>query len=263
VTGTGVVVERQGRLAFLRLSRPEVLNAIDDAVCDGLIDALATLEADPEVGAIVVHGEGDRAFSAGADLRHMRGLAGEPLRRFVEKTWGVFDRLARSPILSIAVLHGHVLGGGMELALACDLRVAEEGVSIGFPEMTLGSVPGSGAMQRLPALIGPARALELTVLGRRLGAHEAAAIGLVNAAVARGQALEVATAWATIAAERPREALRYAKAAVRAGLEPTVAAAFHGLISDACHADARYRANTGRFAAPSDAQEAPLPREKG
>ena len=244
---TSVELEQSGAIAHLRLARPRVLNAIDEAVCDQLAAHLGALEAEPGVSVIVLSGAGDRAFSSGADLTFMRQLEGRSLRRFIEKTWEVFDRLARSPLPSVAALHGYVLGGGAELALACDLRVADASTVLGFPEMGLGGVPGSGALQRLPALIGPARALELVMLGRRIGADEAMAMGLVNRVVPGGQALVAAMEWAGEIATRPAEALRYAKTALRLGLAPGLAAAFHGLVSDATHADPDYQNNTERF----------------
>jgi enoyl-CoA hydratase/carnithine racemase len=242
-----LTLERHGRVAHLRLDRPRVLNAIDGAMCDALAAAIASLEADPGVGAIVVSGAGKKAFSAGADLTHMRGLEGARLRRFIEQTWIVFERLASSPLPSVAALHGYVLGGGLELALACDLRIADQTVQLGLPEMGLGSVPGSGALQRLPALIGPARTTEMMLLGRRIDAAEAAAIGLVNRTVAKGEALAATMAWAEAIAKLPPEAVRYAKAALRVGRLPEVAASLHGLISDACHADKRYQDKTDQF----------------
>jgi enoyl-CoA hydratase len=225
-----------------------VVNAIDDAVCDELEGHVAALEADGAVSVIVLSGAGDKAFSSGADIKFMRQLSGAPLRRFIERTWEVFERLARSPLVSIAALHGYVLGGGVELALACDLRIADASATLGFPEMTLGSVPGSGALQRLPALIGPARTMELVTLGRRIGADEALAMGLVNRVVPEGQALAAAMELAAEIAKRPAESLRYAKIALGLGRGGGVAAAFHGLVSSARQADPAYRRETEKFA---------------
>lgn len=244
----GIIVERHGRVAHLKLSRPHVLNAIDAAVCETLQREIAALEADSGIGAIVLSGEGEQAFSAGADLTYMRSIeAGAPLRRFIELTWLAFERLAASPLPSIAALHGYVLGGGLELALACDMRIADATVQIGLPEMGLGSVPGSGALQRLPALVGVAKATEMIITGTRIGAAAAEASGLVNRAVEAGRAFETALEWAELAARRPPEALRYMKVALQAGRQSGIAAALHGLVSDACHADRRYRENTDRF----------------
>ncbi len=243
-----LAVERHGRVAHLMLNRPRVLNALNSSICEALIREIAALEADADVGAIVVSGQGDKGFSAGADLTEMRTLeGGAALRRFIELTWLAFERLAASPLPSVAALHGYVLGGGLELALACDLRIADATVQIGLPEMSLGSVPGSGALQRLPMLVGPAKATEMIIIGRRLGAAEAETAGLINKAVDAGKALAAALEWAALAAQRPPEALRYMKLALQLSRQGNTAASVHGLISDACHADRRYRANTERF----------------
>lgn len=245
---TAIVVERHGRVAHIKLNRPHVLNAIDPEVCELLQTEISALEADDGIGAIVLSGEGPRAFSAGADLTYMRTVeGGTALRRFIELTWVAFERVASSPLPSIAALHGHVLGGGLELALACDMRIADSTVQIGLPEMGLGSVPGSGALQRLPALVGPAKAAEMIITGARVGAVAAETTGLVNRAVEAGRALDTALEWAAIAAQRPPEALRYMKIALQVGRQPGIAAALHGLISDACHSERGYRANTERF----------------
>jgi enoyl-CoA hydratase/carnithine racemase len=242
-----VRLEHHGPVALIEIARPEKLNAIDALVCDGLAARLDAAESDPDCRVVVLAGAGRRAFSAGADLAFMGGLEGRALRRFIERTWEVFERFAASPLPTIAALHGHVLGGGAELALACDLRLIEEGASLGFPEMGLGGLPGSGAMQRLPELIGRSRALELVAFGRRLSGSEAAAIGLANRVVAPGAVRGEALAWAAELAGRPAESLRYAKLALRIGGEGGIAAAFHGLVSSVRQADPSYRASTRRF----------------
>jgi len=246
-----ITLQRDVRVAHLQLNRPASLNAIDGHVCHRLIDHIDRLEEDAEVVALVISGRGDRSFSAGADLKHMRTLeSGAALRRFIELTWRAFEHLANSRLISVAALHGHVLGGGLELALACDLRLADGTASIGLPELGLGSVPGSGALQRLPRLIGAARALEMIAMGRRLSATQAESIGLVNAAVAPGQAQAEALSWARTIAGHSGEALRYLKAGLQGGADMRMAAVWHGLVSDACHRDRRYQDNTSRFKQP-------------
>lgn len=241
-------VERLDSVASLELARPEVLNAIDGELNDALTAAVRELETDGRTKVLVLCGRGERAFSAGADLKYMRGLSGAALRRFIERTWEPLEALARSPLVSIAALHGHVLGGGAELALACDLRVAAADLSFGFPEMVLGSLPGSGGMQRLPELVGRAKALELVTLGTRLDARAAVALGLVNRVsdgevTVREAALELARA----IAERPAESLRYAKVAMRMAGRPDLAGAFHGLVSSVRQSDPDYRGRTEAF----------------
>lgn len=242
-----VLCESKNGIAHLRLNRPSVLNAIDNKLCRGLIASIERIEGDSAVRVIVLSGNGARAFSSGADLKHMRLLAGADLRRFIELTWHAFDRLARSPLPSIAALHGHVLGGGLELALACDMRIAQSDAQLRLPEIQLGSVPGSGAVQRLPALVGRAKAAELIFMGEILSASDAERIGLVNKVVADGTALGTAIDWAQRIASRSREAVRYLKIGLSAETAQGIAPAFHGMISDLCHREPRYEENTARF----------------
>lgn len=238
-------VERRGAVAVLELARPEVLNALDGELCESLLAAVRDLERDDDIRVLVLCGRGERAFCAGADLKHMRGLSGPALRRFIERTWEPLEALALSPLVSIAALHGHVLGGGAELALACDVRVAAPDMRFGFPEMVLGSLPGSSGMQRLPEIVGRAKALELVALGTRLDGDAALGLGLVSrlaepGASVRETALELAASFA----ERPAESLRYAKVAMRMAGRPDLAAAFHGLVSSVRQADPDYRGRT-------------------
>jgi enoyl-CoA hydratase/carnithine racemase len=232
-------------VVHLELHRPEVLNALDAATYGELLSALDALEGDGDTRVLVLSGAGGRAFSAGADLKFMRGLSGAALRRFIEATHAPAERLQRSPLISIAALDGHVLGGGAELALACDMRVAGAELRFAFPEMTLGSLPGSGGMQRLPGLVGRARALELVTLGRAVGTEEALRLGLVLEVAADAPAR--ATALALAIAERPAESLRYAKVAMGLSGDPIAAGAFHGLVSSLRQADPEYQKNRSRI----------------
>lgn len=236
----------------LQICRPDVLNALNRDVCESLISAMATLERDRDTGegetkVLVVSGQGPRAFCSGADLTHMRSLSGADLRRFIELTWTALDSLSRTPIITIAALHGYTLGGGAELALACDLRVADTSLQMGFPEMTLGSLPGSGGMQRLPRIIGRSAALELVCLGTRLTSDQAKDLGLVNRIAKEKSVLEEALSLGEEIAQRPAESLRYAKLSMQAEEDPHMAGALHGLISSVCQADPSYRTNTTRF----------------
>lgn len=237
-------VEVDGPVATIVLSRPEALNALDGRACDEIVEALDELEERGDVSVLILRGEG-RAFSAGADLKHMRALEGERLRRFIERTWVMGERINRSPILSIAAIGGYALGGGAELALACDLRLCEADAQIGFPEMTLGSVPGSGAMQRLNVLLGPARTLELVVEGRRIDGVRAGEIGLANRVVQSGEAAEAARQWAGLLSQRPIEAIRYAKMSMRLPVDGAVAPLVHGMVSSICQSASAYRQRAG------------------
>jgi enoyl-CoA hydratase len=243
-----VTIERHGAVALVWLDRPAKVNALDTALCQGLVAAVEAVEADESVGAMVLAGRGTRGFSAGADLATVARLSGADKRRFVEAAWLALDRVAAAPVPSIGALHGHVLGGGLELALACDLRFADPAARLALPELGLGSVPSFGAVQRLPALVGQARALELMLGGEALDAEAACRLGLVTRVTAPGAVVDEALARAEVLALLPREAVRYLKLALAMPADRR-AAGLHGLISDACHASPAYQARIARFSA--------------
>ncbi|HRO10869.1 enoyl-CoA hydratase/isomerase family protein [Amaricoccus sp.] len=241
-----VTVEARGRVALVWLDRPAKINALDAALCRALVRAVEEIEADAGLGAMVIAGRGPHGFSAGADLATVARLSGAAKRRFVEEAWRAIDRVAAAPVPSVAALHGHVLGGGLELALACDLRFADPGARLALPELALGSVPSFGAVQRLPALVGRARAVELILGGEVLDAEAAGRAGLVTRVTAAGAVIEEALARAEVLAGLPREAVRYLKLALAMPADGR-AAALHGLISDACHSSPEYQARIARF----------------
>jgi enoyl-CoA hydratase len=206
-------------VATVTLSRPDVHNAMNEAMRRDLtrcFDAIATAE---DVSVVVVTGAGERAFSAGADIREFV----EPLVpvRFREQRRRLDFRQAMDrcwqPI--IAAVNGFALGGGLELALACDIRIAAVGATLGLTEVNLAIIPGGGGTQRLPRLIGRGKALEMILTGARIPAVEALRIGLVERVVPAGEALKAATELARAIAAKAPVALRYAKEAVVKGLE--------------------------------------------
>jgi enoyl-CoA hydratase len=218
-----------GTVAHLTLCNPP-LNLVTREVLEALDAALETLEgAEPgDVRVVVVSGDGERAFSAGSDVRdfeHQRGPAG---RARHELESGVASRLARLPMPTIAAIEGNALGGGLELALCCDIRVASERAKLGLPEVRLAVTPGAGGTQRLPRVVGAARARELILTGRVIDAAEAGRIGLVSRVAPAGQALAVADEIAgEIAARGPvavREAKRLLDLATDADLDAGLAA---------------------------------------
>lgn len=165
-------------VALITIDRPEVLNAIDAETMRQLVDALERLDADPACRCIVVTGAGDRAFAAGADIREMATATPVTLTR--SNDFGRWDRIGgiRTPI--IAAVRGYALGGGFELAMACDMIVAADDAQFGQPEVRIGVIPGAGGTQRLTRAMGKARAMELILTGRRLPAREADAHGLIS-----------------------------------------------------------------------------------
>jgi enoyl-CoA hydratase len=212
------VERRDDGVAVIRLDNPKV-NALSTALLTELEAAAKDLTAEP-VGAVVVTG-GDRIFAAGADITE---FGGQDEARVVGATFrGALDAVAALPCPVIAAVSGPALGGGCELALACDLRIASEKAKFGQPEILLGIIPGGGGTQRLARLVGPARAKSLVLTGRAIGAEEARAIGLADEVVPVGEAEARAIELATQLAAGPRVALSLAKRAIDDGLDGTLA----------------------------------------
>jgi enoyl-CoA hydratase/carnithine racemase len=210
-----------GHVALCRINRPEVRNALSPELMEELAAALEGLDSDPQVRCVVIGGSDD-AFAAGADIKATveRSFA-EALYQPAASFW---KRLAalRTPL--IAAVSGWALGGGCELALACDLIVASETAEFGQPEITLGIIPGGGGTQRLARVVGKQRAMDLVLTGRRIGAAEAHAIGLVNVVAPKDKWLEGALEVAGRVAERPPIATRLAKQAVLGAEETALSA---------------------------------------
>ena len=213
-----VRVEREGGVAVLTVDRQEKLNALDGQVIEEIGQALLELESEGP-RAIIVTGAGERAFIAGADIRAMSVMDPIEAKRFSEIGHAAMALLDRSPIPTIAAVNGYALGGGCEVAIACDIRIAAENATFGFPEVGLGILPGLGGTQRLPRLVGPALAKELIFTGRRVGAEEARGIGLANRIVGQGEALDAAIEMAAEISANGPLAVRYAKAATNRALD--------------------------------------------
>ncbi|WP_307840766.1 enoyl-CoA hydratase/isomerase family protein [Streptomyces sp. GESEQ-4] len=189
-------VELRDRIAVLTLDRPKRLNAIGSETVGLLKDALAEVRHNDDVRALVLAGEG-RGFSAGADLGEMESFtAPGQFRAFVGRLTETYALLEGFPKPSVAAVHGFAYGGGLELALACDLRVAERGALLGLPEMKLGVLPGAGGTQRLPRLLPPAIAKQMILTGEPIDAARACELGLVNEVAEPGGALAAAEALA-------------------------------------------------------------------
>ena len=209
-----------GRVAQLELVNPP-LNLITHDLLEALSAALATLAAasPSDVRAVVVSGRGERAFSAGSHVGEFDDQAGPRGRERLAFEAGVSRRLADLPMPTIAAIDGHALGGGLELALCCDIRIASEPSKLGLPEVHLAVIPGAGGTQRLPRVVGPARARELILTGRVITAAEAARIGLVHEVVPSGEAVARATAIGEEIAARGPLAVREAKRLIDAATD--------------------------------------------
>ena len=209
-------VEEQ--VATIKLNRPDVLNAQNDVLRRELTEAFTGLIADDDVKVAVITGAGDRAFSAGADIREFVEPASPTQLRERRKRIDYRAAMDRCPQPIIAAINGFALGGGLELALACDIRIAAENAQLGLTEINLAIIPGGGGTQRLPRLVGRGKALEMILTGARIPASEALRIGLIERMVPAGEALTAATDLARAIAAKAPIALRYAKESVVKGL---------------------------------------------
>ena len=219
-----ILIERDGTIVTLTLNRPDKLNAIDGAMLDALDAALAPIERDPEIRAVILTGAG-RAFSAGADIKEWTAL--RPLE--FGRSWGLrghalFDRLAELPPPVIAAINGIAFGGGLELALCADLRIASAPARLGLPEVTIAALPGWGGTQRLPRLVGAGRAKQMILTGQPIDAAKAEAWGLVSEVVAPEALLARAGELAAQIAANAPLSVRAAKRLIDAALPVTPAA---------------------------------------
>lgn len=215
-----ILVARDGRVATITLNRPKALNALNSQVMTEVTTAAAELDADPGVGAIIVTGN-EKAFAAGADIKEMANLSfAEVYSSDFFAAWGRFAA-TRTP--TIAAVAGYALGGGCELAMMCDILIAADSAKFGQPEIKLGVLPGMGGSQRLTRAIGKAKAMDLILTGRNMGAEEAERAGLVSRVVPADTLLEEARSVAQTIAGMSLSASRMAKEAVNRAFESTLA----------------------------------------
>ncbi len=212
-----IIYEKRDHIAFIILNRPQALNVYNIQMRDNLYEVLSAVKDDPEIGVVVVKGEGEKAFCAGADLSEFL-TAPPPVKardvRWQRDVWGLFLSLPQ-PV--IAAVHGFVLGSGIEIALCCDIRVAADDARFGLPEVGLGIIPAAGGTQTLPRIVGRAKALEMLLTNRWIDAKEAFLAGLVNRVVPKDQLHRVVEEMANLLASYDPLALRCAKEAIVRG----------------------------------------------
>ncbi len=213
MSGQDPIVVESGPITTIRLENPP-LNLVTVELTRSLDRALEGIERDRDVRCVVLTGTGDRAFCAGSDVKEFESLQGRVGEGKLLLEKAVYRRIARLPMPTIAAIQADALGGGLELALCCDLRVADERAKLGLPEVRLGVMPGSGGTQRLPRIVGVAKAKELILMGEIISASDALQIGLVNRVAAAGEALDEAMKMAETIAERGPLAVREAKQAL-------------------------------------------------
>lgn len=204
-----ISIQKKYETGIILLNRPETMNALQTGTLRELADSLAELEKDDQVRVILL--TGGKNFCAGADIREMKGKTPEEAESFAKLGHSVLDQIENCTKPVLAAIAGYALGGGCELALACDMRIADETAKLGQPEVTLGLVPGFAGTQRLTRLVGASRAKEMILTGTVIGANEAEFIGLINRVVPEGKVMEHAEETARIIAQRSPVAVRLAK----------------------------------------------------
>lgn len=214
-----VLLRKDGAITWVTINRPKALNALNSDVVQGLRASVEQIREDEETRVVAITGAGEKSFVAGADITEMREMTPLMARALSERLQRVLDDLSDLPQPTIAAINGFALGGGLELALACDLRIAVTTAKLGVPEVALGVFPGAGGTQRLPRLIGPAWAKYLILTGEMISAEQSERIGLVNKVVPADKLEEEVRALADRIAAMGPQAVRLAKQAVNKGAD--------------------------------------------
>lgn len=219
MTFENLIIEQEGNIAVVYVNRPQALNALNAATVKELGQAFAELEGNDDIDVVILTGSGDKAFVAGADIAYMKDFAPLEARDFALLGQQVLNGIENNKKPVIAAINGYAFGGGCELAMACDIRIASEKARFSQPEVNLGLLPGFAGTQRLARLVGKGIAKELIFTGDIIDAQEAWRIGLVNKVVPRDQLLEAAKTMAKKIASKAQIAVRLAKQAINEGLE--------------------------------------------
>lgn len=217
-----VLEERKDQVAILTLNRPDAMNSLNFGMLRALKAKMEALQFDPDVRVVLVTGAGGKSFCAGADLKERASLSEVQVKEFILTIRGLFSFIENLPKPVIAAVNGVALGGGTELALACDLRIASSTATMGLTETRLAIIPGAGGTQRLPRLVGRGKAKELIFTGRRVDAQEALQIGLVNKVATPEALLDDCLAMAAMICETGPIAIQQAKYAINHGLETDI-----------------------------------------
>jgi len=219
-----IKLEQQGNVGVMTINRPEALNALNTEVLSDIKKALDEIEANDDIYVVVLTGEG-RSFVAGADIAQMRDFGAVDAKAFGDAGNSVFLRIENFAKPVIAAVNGFALGGGCELSMACDIRIASEKAKFGQPEVGLGITPGFGGTQRLPRIVGIGKAMELILSAKVISAAEAKEIGLVNQVVAPEELMPTALALATTIASQAQIAVRASKQCIRRGVQTDISTA--------------------------------------
>ena len=218
-----LLTEEKNRAAILTLNRPEVMNCLNFELLHALRDAIDSLQYRTDIRTVIITGKGDKSFCAGADLKERASLTPDEVKKFILTIRNMLTSLQNLPMPVISAVNGVALGGGTEVALASDIRIASETASMGLTETRLAIIPGGGGTQRLPRIIGVAKAKELIFTGRRVNAEEALEIGLVNKVTSPENLLAECLKMADMIAETGPIAVEMAKYAIDRGIETDLA----------------------------------------
>ena len=219
MTYASLLLEKDGPVATITFNNPKALNALTVDTFHGLAALLGELEQDADVRVVILTGAGEKAFIAGGDIGHLGTLDADGAREFALLAQRVIDKIESFPKPVIAAINGYALGGGCELAMGCDIRIAADSAKFGQPEVKLGIIPGFAGTQRLARLVGKGKAKELVFTGEMIDAEEACRIGLVNRVVAKDQLLDETRALAMKMCDKSASAIKFAKEAIDNGLE--------------------------------------------
>jgi len=218
MTYENILVEREGGLEIITFNRPNVLNALNSALLDELEREIDILIKAEDIGVVILTGAGEKAFIAGADIKELKSLNSLEAEAFSRKGHRILRKLETLPQPTIAAVNGFALGGGCELCMACDIRLASEKAKFGQPEINLGLIPGFGGTQRLPRYVGRGRALEMILTGEMISADEALRIGLVNHIYPPDKLMTAAKEMANKILQKSKLISRMAKEAVSIGI---------------------------------------------
>jgi enoyl-CoA hydratase len=222
-----IIFQVEAGIATITFNRPKALNALNSALLGEFSQALDEIAADESIRVLVLTGAGDKAFVAGADIGELAACNSLTAKNFSRKGHNIIGKLQELPIAVIAAVNGFALGGGTEIAIACDFIYASENAKFGQPEINLGIIPGFGGTQRLPRLIGPNKAKEMVFTGKMISAAEAGQMGLVNKVVPQDQLMDEVIKTAREIASKGRLSLRTAKQAINYGLNADLATGIH------------------------------------
>ncbi|MHC0036776.1 enoyl-CoA hydratase-related protein [Pseudoneobacillus sp. C159] len=218
-----ILLEIKDHIAVVTINREEALNAFNFETLKELQETVEAIRVNSEVRFVIFTGAGEKAFSVGADLKERKTLTTEEVKRNIFKINEVFNAVDQLPQPTIALMNGYAFGGGMELALACDFRIVTENTLMGLTETSLAIIPGAGGTQRLPRLIGQAKALELILTAKRISSEDAYKIGLVTQVVEREKLLETAQEWAGMILQNGPVGVQQAKFAIKQGMNVDLA----------------------------------------